>query len=54
MFTHANFAIYVLDDYTVHLMPEVRNTLWKRGCILVINGENCASKLHPLTPYSKE
>ena len=38
IFSHANFAIYVLDDYAVHLMPEVRHTLWNRGYILVIIG----------------
>ena len=29
-FTQKNFAIYVLDDYTVHLMPEVRKA-YQRG-----------------------
>ena len=36
IFSHANFAIDVLDDYAVHLMPEVRQALWRRGSILVI------------------
>ncbi|CAI9726012.1 Hypothetical predicted protein [Octopus vulgaris] len=27
IFSHANFAIYVFDDYMVHLMPEVRDAL---------------------------
>ena len=36
--SHANFAIYVLDDYAVHLMPEVRQGFWNRGYILVIIG----------------
>ena len=38
IFSLANFAIYVLDDYAVHLIPEVRQALWKRGYILVITG----------------
>lgn len=38
IFSYANFAIYVLDDYAVHLMPEVRKALWSRGYILVIIG----------------
>ena len=38
IFSHANFAIYVLDNYAVHLMPEVRKALWDRGYILVIIG----------------
>ena len=32
------YAIYVLDDYAVHLMKEVRDELLKRGYILVIIG----------------
>ena len=36
IFSHANFAIYVLDDYAVHLMPQVRKAFWERGYILVI------------------
>ena len=34
-FTIKNFGIYVLDDYSVHLMPEVKAALLKRGYILV-------------------
>ena len=34
-FTMKNFGIYVLDDYSVHLMPEVKAALFKRGYILV-------------------
>ena len=30
-FTIKNFGIYVLDDYSVHLMPEVKSALLKRG-----------------------
>ena len=28
----------MLDDYAVHLMPEVRKALWDRGYVLVIIG----------------
>ena len=28
----------MLDDYVVHLMPEVRKLLWKRGFVLIIIG----------------
>ena len=38
MFTEKGFAIYVLDDYAVHLMPEIRQALFKKGYILVIIG----------------
>ena len=38
MFTEQSFAIYVLDDYSVHLMPEVRQDLFKKGYVLVIIG----------------
>ena len=37
-FTQKNFAIYVLDDYAVHLMPEVRKALYNRGYILIVMG----------------
>ena len=33
-----DFAIYVPDDYAVHLMPEVRKLLWERGNVLIIIG----------------
>ena len=35
MFTQKNFCIYVLDDYSVHIMPEVKEALYKRGYIYV-------------------
>ena len=38
IFTQQNFAIYVLDDYAVHLMPEIRAALLKKGYILIIIG----------------
>ena len=38
MFSQKNYAIYVLDDYAVHLMDEVRSALLKRGYILIIIG----------------
>ena len=39
-FTQKNLAIYVLDDYAVHLMPEVRKAPYERdNCILVVMGE---------------
>ena len=37
-FTLKDFAIYVLDDYAVHLMPEVRKALYQRGYVLVLMG----------------
>ena len=33
-FTCKDFAIYVLHDYAVHLMPEVRKLHWKRCYVL--------------------
>ena len=38
IFNHAGYAIYVPDDYSIHLMPETREALWKRGYILAIIG----------------
>ena len=42
-FTCKDFAIYVLDNYAVHLMAEVRTLLWERGYVLVINGGGITS-----------
>ena len=38
MFTEKGYAIYVLDDYSVHLMPEVRQPLLKKGYVFVVTG----------------
>ena len=38
MFTENRYAIYVLDDYSVHLIPEVRQALLKKGYVLVVIG----------------
>ena len=38
IFTPKNYAIYVLDDYSVHLMPEIKEALLKRGYVPVIIG----------------
>lgn len=35
IFTHENYAVYVLDDYSVHIMPEIRAALLKKGYIFV-------------------
>ena len=37
-FTQKNYAIYVLDDYAVHLMLEIRKALFQRGHILIVMG----------------
>ena len=36
MFTGKGFDIYVLDDYSIYVMPEFRQILFKKGYILVI------------------
>ena len=33
-----DYCIYVLDNYAVHLMPEIRKALLDRGYILVLIG----------------
>ena len=38
MLTEQSFAIYALDDYSVHVMPEVRCALFRKGYVLVIIG----------------
>ena len=35
IFTAKNYTIYVLDDYSVHLMPDIKDALMKRGNILM-------------------
>ena len=37
-FTQKGFAIYIIDDYAVHLMPEIRKALYERGYILILMG----------------
>ena len=36
VFTEQSFALYVLDHYSVHLMPEDRQVQFKKGYVLVI------------------
>ena len=38
IFNSKNYAIYVLDNYSVHLMPEIKAALPKRGYVPVIIG----------------
>ena len=38
LFTQKDYAIYLLDDYAVHRMPEVTKALFQCGYILVIMG----------------
>ena len=35
MFTSKNYAIFVLDDYSVHLLPKVKEALLKCGHVYV-------------------
>ena len=35
IFTHQNYGIYVLDDYSVHTMPEIKAALLKKAYIFV-------------------
>ena len=35
IFTHQNYGIYVLDNYSVHIMPEIKAVLLKKGYIFV-------------------
>ena len=37
-FTQKNYSIYVLDDYAIHLMPEIRKALFQQGYIFVVMG----------------
>ena len=35
IFTHQNYGIYVLDDYSVHIMPEITAALLKKSYIFI-------------------
>ena len=36
--TGQGYALYILDDYAVHLMDSIKEALLKRGYILVLIG----------------
>ena len=38
IFTPKYYTIYVLDNYSFHIMPEIKEALLKRGYVLVIIG----------------
>ena len=38
IFSEQSFAIYVLGDFSIHLMPEVRQALLKKGYVFIIIG----------------
>ena len=38
IFTPKNYAVYVLDDYSAHLMPEFKEAFLKRGYVPIIIG----------------
>ena len=40
MINHVNLAIYLLDRYAMHLIPEVRQALWKRDHYLIQSIQN--------------
>lgn len=37
-FTKKDWEIYVLDNYAVHIMSEIRKALWDRSYVLVLMG----------------
>ena len=38
MFSQSNYALYILDDYSVHITDEVKRALLAKGYILVVIG----------------
>ena len=38
IFTHKDYALYILDDYSVHLQDELRKHLLQQGYVLVVIG----------------
>ena len=58
LWTMKNYAIYVLHYYSVHLLPEIKQDLLKKGYVLVGIGEGITSDvrinvtdLHALLKY---
>lgn len=43
--TESNYAVYVLNDYIAHIMPESKEALIKRGYILVIIGSRVTADI---------
>ena len=62
MLTQKWLAIYVLDDYSVDLMPKIREALLKKGYILMIIGGGITGNIQindthchaPLKAYCRE
>ena len=52
LFTMKDYAIYVLDDYATHLIPEVRKALFKQGYVLIVIGGGITG--HSRTPSVKD
>ena len=48
MFTQKDYEIYILDNYAVHLQPEIRKALLERGYILVLMGGGITGDLQVL------
>ena len=46
LLTQKRFAIYVIDDYAAHLMPEIRKALYERGYILILMGGGITGFIH--------
>jgi len=53
MFTPQNYANYVLDDYSVHLLPEVKEALLQRGYVYVGIGGGITGDIQVLVSNKK-
>ena len=49
MFTEKGFAVYALDDYSIHVMSEFKQALFKIGYILVIIGGDITDDIRSMT-----
>lgn len=38
LFSQKDYALYILDNYSVHLLPELRQSLLQKGYVLVVIG----------------
>ena len=48
-----DFAIYVLDDYTVHLIPGIIKVMYQRGNVVFFMGRSITGFVKVFTTASK-
>ena len=54
LFTMKDYAIYVLDDYATHLIPEVRKALFKQGYVLIVIGGGITGDVQIIATWRRD